>query len=74
MPDGRLLAYCLAEGRVLVTNDNDFLALHHRGVSHAGIVSWKQGSRSVGEVVDFLASLAGVYTSEEMMNRVEFVF
>jgi len=26
MSDGGLLAYCLAEGRVLVTNDNDFLA------------------------------------------------
>ena len=25
MSDGGLLAYCLAEGRVLVTNDNDFL-------------------------------------------------
>jgi len=26
MSDGGLLAYCLAAGRVLVTNDNDFLA------------------------------------------------
>jgi hypothetical protein len=26
MSDGGLLAYCLAEGRVLVTNDNDFPA------------------------------------------------
>jgi predicted nuclease of predicted toxin-antitoxin system len=74
MFDGGLLAYCLAEGRVLVTNDNDFLALHHQGASHAGIVFCKQGSRSTGEVVDFLALIAGVYNSEEMKNRVEFVF
>ena len=74
MSDGGLLAYCLAEGRVLVTNDNDFLALRLQGASHAGIVFCKQGSRSVGELVDFLALIAGVYSSEEMANRVEFVF
>jgi uncharacterized protein with PIN domain len=74
MSDGGLLAYCLAAGRVLVTNDNDLLAMHHQGTSHAGIVFWKQGSRSIGEVVDFLALIAAVYSSEEMANRVEFVF
>jgi predicted nuclease of predicted toxin-antitoxin system len=74
MPDDQLLAHCHAKGRVLVTNDNDFLALVHRGASHAGIVFWKQGSFTIGEVVDFLALIAGIYDPGEMAGRVEFVF
>ena len=74
MPDDRLLAHCRTEERVLITNDTDFLALHDRGASHAGIVFWKQGSFTIGEVVDFLALIAGIYDPSDMTDRVEFVF
>lgn len=35
-PDDRQLAFAVAEGRVLITHDEDFLALAKAGVSHAG--------------------------------------
>ncbi len=32
------IAYAVAEGRVIFTQDDDFLRLHHAGVPHDGIV------------------------------------
>jgi hypothetical protein len=54
MPDDQLLALCLAEDRVLVTNDKHFLGLNEQGTPHAGIVFSEQGARSIGELVAFL--------------------
>ena len=48
------LAHALTEGRVVFTQDDDFLRHHHAGVSHAGIVYSKQGTRSIGEMVRYL--------------------
>ena len=38
VPDHEQLAFALAEGRVLLTYDTDYLGLHAAGVNHAGIV------------------------------------
>lgn len=35
--DQRQLAFCLAEQRILVTHDEDFLALARGGIEHGGI-------------------------------------
>ena len=72
MPDDQLLARCLAEERVLVTNDKHFLALNEQGVPHAGIVFSEHGTRSIGELVAFLMLVVDVISPEEMVNRVEF--
>ena len=45
------IAFALAEGRVIFTQDDDFLRHHHAGVAHAGIVYSKQGTRSIGDIV-----------------------
>ena len=74
LPDDLLLAHCRTEGRILVTNDRDFMRLHRRGAPHAGIVFWKQGDFSIGQVAAFLTLLEGVYAPDEMVDRVEFVF
>ena len=42
----RQLALALREARVLVTYDEDFLALHSNGVPHAGIVYARMGTRT----------------------------
>ena len=72
LPDDRLLALCLAEGRVLVTNDKDHLRLHEEGTPHAGIVFSAHGARSTGEMVAFLLLAAYVIPPEEIANNAEF--
>ncbi len=62
-----------AGGRVLITHDADFLRLHERGVSHAGIVYIAKGGRSIGEAVRGLVVLAECLTAEEMVNHMEYL-
>jgi predicted nuclease of predicted toxin-antitoxin system len=52
--DTRHLAFTAAAGRVLVTQDVDFLRLHAEGVPHAGIVYCQQQSKSIGELLRLL--------------------
>jgi hypothetical protein len=73
LPDDQLLTRCHVDGRVLVTQDRDYLRLHHRGAPHAGVVFCEQGTRSIGATVEFLLLLAEVYSPAEMAGRVEFV-
>ncbi len=37
-PDPDVLAHATADGRVVLTHDNDYYKLHKAGVAHAGIV------------------------------------
>lgn len=67
------LSYARAEGRVIFTNDPDFLRLHDQGVQHSGIVYCHQQSRSIGEVIRGLELIWEILEPEEMQNRVEFL-
>lgn len=49
--DHEQLRFATANGRVLVTRDRDFLALHNQGVAHAGIAYWHPKRRALGQVV-----------------------
>ena len=53
--DSALLAEALAEERVMLTNDTDFLALAaeyaRRGERFAPIFFWPQQQRSIGEIM-----------------------
>jgi uncharacterized protein with PIN domain len=71
--DQEQLRIAHAEGRVLITHDADFLRLHDRGVSHAGIVYSPKGVRSIGELVRGLVVLAECLTTEEMVDHVEYL-
>jgi predicted nuclease of predicted toxin-antitoxin system len=70
--DDAHLAFALVNRRVLFTNDADFLSLHHAGAVHAGIVYCPVGSRSVGEIVRFLALMHTCLEADDMMGRVEY--
>ncbi len=61
------------QGRVLCTYDDDFLTLAATGIQHAGIVFGQQDNHYIGEWVNWLTLMHSVYTSEEMLNRVEFL-
>lgn len=67
------LAYALAQGRVMVTCDRDFLVLASRGRSHAGIVYYPYGRYPVGEVIRRLVRVWEQHSAEDMVNRVEFL-
>jgi hypothetical protein len=61
------------EGRVLCTHDIDYLDMAFAGVEHNGIIFGQQARHGVGDWVRFLELVHGVYTSEEMKNRLEYV-
>ena len=61
------------EGRVLCTNDADYVAMHTSGVEHPGIVFGQQHRHGVGHWVHFLELVYAVYSAEEMKNRLEYV-
>jgi predicted nuclease of predicted toxin-antitoxin system len=66
------IAYALAEDRVIFTQDHDFLRHHHAGVTHAGIVYSKQGSRSIGEIVRYLKLMHDCLDEADMAGQLEY--
>lgn len=67
------LAFAVTDGRVIFTNDDDFLRLHNQGVAHPGIAYCHQQGGSVGEIIRALELIWEVLEPEEMHNHVEFV-
>ena len=70
--DSDQLAYALREGRVTFTQDDDFLRLASAGVPHAGVVYNKRGTKTIGQVIEFLVLVFTCMTEEEMRDHVEF--
>jgi predicted nuclease of predicted toxin-antitoxin system len=71
--DTEQLAYALAQGRVIFSQDDDFLVLASQGAEHAGLAYCRQQSRSIGEIIQALELIWEVYEPDEMRNRVEFI-
>jgi predicted nuclease of predicted toxin-antitoxin system len=71
--DQEQLAFALSQGRVLVTQDDDFLRLHQFGKLHAGIVYCRKSSRSTGEIIQALGLLWECVAPEEISVQVEFI-
>jgi predicted nuclease of predicted toxin-antitoxin system len=70
--DEEQLAYALATGRVVVTHDDDFLALARRGAEHAGICYCRQQKYSIGKLLQRLLVVRERCTADEMRSHVEF--
>jgi hypothetical protein len=66
------LARARAEGRVIVTHDEDFLRLHATGAKHTGIVYAPQGT-PIGEMIRGLMLIYQILDAEEMVGHVEFL-
>jgi predicted nuclease of predicted toxin-antitoxin system len=71
--DEEQLSFAGRAGRVLVTQDADFLRIHQTGVSHAGIAYCRQGSRTVGEMLRGLVLIHDLLKAEEIQGRVEYL-
>ena len=72
-PDADHFAYAIAQRRVIVTQDSDFLRIAAAGHEHLGIVFSPAQLRSIGQVIRGLQLIWDVYESEEMRNRIEFI-
>jgi predicted nuclease of predicted toxin-antitoxin system len=71
--DGILLSQASAAGRVVVTFDPDYLALHAAGVPHAGIVWCHQTKYRIGQLVHLLHLLWQIAEPDTLKNRVEYL-
>src|SRR5689334_10312977 len=60
--DDAHVAFALSQGRVVFTNDEDFLALHERGTEHAGIAYCHQQGRSTGRLFAASCSFGNIST------------
>jgi hypothetical protein len=71
--DPEHLAYALPLGRVIFTQDGDFLGIHGSGAPHPGIAYCPKDSRTIGEIIDALVLIWELYDPEEMVDQVEFI-
>ena len=67
------LSFAASAGRVVITQDVDFLRLHAEGVPHAGVAFWRPRTRDIGDVLRRLVLIHAVLSPEEMKNRVEYL-
>src|SRR5262245_49272605 len=59
--DEEQVAYALPLGRVIFTQDRDYLRLNAAGEPHAGIAYCHQQTRSIGAIIDALVLIWEVY-------------
>jgi hypothetical protein len=75
--DSELLADALANQRIMLTNDSDFLALAaelaKRGEVFAPIFYWPQQQRGIGEIMRKIIREATLHSYEEAASRVFFL-
>lgn len=70
--DETQLAWAFADLRVVFTQDPDFLRLAESGLPHRGIVFNKQGTRTIGQIIDFLELVFVCISAEDMLGHIEF--
>lgn|SRR5262249_55579874 len=67
------LDFARKSGRVMVSNDDDFLRLHANSYPHAGIAYCKQGARSVGEMIHTLILIYELMSPDEMIGQIVYL-
>ena len=72
-PDEDQLAYAVAQSRVIVTQDTDFLRIAAAGMGHPGIVFYPAQTRSIGQVIRSVQLIWEVCEPDEMRNSVEYI-
>lgn len=71
--DQEQLAFAHAQGRVIFTQDRDFLDLHYSGVKHSGIIYAVKGSFTIGEILRGLILIWEVLTPADMAGNLEYL-
>jgi predicted nuclease of predicted toxin-antitoxin system len=70
--DEEHLAFALSQGRVIFTQDADFLRLHVAGSNHAGIAYVHQQT-PVGDMIRGLMLIVEVLEPGDMLDHVEYL-
>ena len=71
--DTLILEAAAQQKRVVYTNDADFLRHHAFGLDHSGIIYHHILDYSVGEAIRRVSLICEMFSSEEMIGRVQFV-
>lgn len=62
-----------SQQRVIVTDDTDFIRLAVENPQHPGVVFCRRTKHTLGEIIQFLLLVHGVYGPEDMRGRVEYL-
>ena len=71
--DEQQFAFGIFNGRVIFTQDEDFLRIHATGTPHAGITYCHQKTRTIGQIIDGLVLIWELLDRPEIETRVEFI-
>ncbi|WP_368667609.1 DUF5615 family PIN-like protein [Synechocystis sp. LEGE 06083] len=71
--DQEQLQFAASEGRVIFTQDTDFLKLAQSFPHHTGIVYCSQRNKSIGQIIQGLVLMWEILEPEEMFNHIEFL-
>jgi predicted nuclease of predicted toxin-antitoxin system len=71
--DVQQLDYARREGRVMFTQDADFLIIASNTAEHAGIVYARKGTRTHRQIIESLELIHHVLDSDDMPGHVEFI-
>jgi hypothetical protein len=67
------LQFASSNGRVIFTQDTDFLRINQSSIIHAGIAYCPQQSKSIGQIIQGLLLIWEILEPEEMYNHIEFL-
>ena len=71
--DAEHAAFCKSQGRVLFTQDRDFLRMHAADQQHPGVVYCEKDTRSIGAIIQGLVLIWEIMEPSEMAGRVEYL-
>jgi Domain of unknown function (DUF5615) len=72
-PDESHLNFAQREGRVIFTNDSDFLRYASIDAHHSGIAYCARNARSIGHIVRHLCLMHDCLEADEMRGKVEYL-
>jgi predicted nuclease of predicted toxin-antitoxin system len=71
--DEEQAAYARSCGRVIFTQDRDFLRIHASGTSHPGIAYCEKDTRTIGQIIRGLVDIWEILDPEDMVDHVEYI-
>ena len=60
-------------GRVIFTQDRDFLRIHATGTPHPGIAYCEKDTRTIGQMIQGLIDIWEILDPEDMAGHVQYI-
>jgi hypothetical protein len=71
--DEEQVAYAGSCGRVIFTQDRDFLRIHASGISHPEIAYCEKDTWSIGQIIGGLIDIWEILDPEDIVDHVEYI-